>query len=608
MTQAIARSVWSFWTKPFRSHRQTIWFSEKHHLLAWILSLETARKHYPETALVTDDAGAKMLIDGLGLEYDDVSTELNALQSQDPDWWILGKLWAYRSQSQPFIHVDNDVFLWKPLPTALNAAPVLAQNPEYFVFGKPLATCWWYRPEIFNHRVKSTNGWLPDEWNWYFAKRRNLAYCCGIMGGAQVDFIRHYADMALRIAADPGNQAALALMDNKLGDCLLIEQYFLAACVEYHQQLPNSPFADVSIACLFDSPEAAFSSQQPDQLGYTHLIGEAKRDAAIAQRLEQRVAEEYPDQYRRCLRYLEKAEFFFGGDPRYERFEAQHEEAAETTLTTAPNLPVEAIAQFPLGETQTTNLNRVVNASWHHDQIFTRDAFADLIQTVGLVIQFAQPVRVDSLHQRSILLWSCNTEAIASQQLIHRIEIQPVRVTASTKQAVFWRIGETEIESQFQLISNAEGLEDVVFTDAVQLTWSEAQQFIGAGEIDQITVELRGDWILNEEVLFNLELEWRSQLEQETVSTELRACFSKHGIVLPNSVAIASEVQGQRWRLVTQDKLYVIRQEREQLSVRCLQAIDANPIWPGVPERPSGNGNEGGNWLSVLHLRSQVQS
>ncbi|MBD2120919.1 DUF6734 family protein [Trichocoleus sp. FACHB-262] len=603
MNQAIARSVWSFWTKPFRSHRQTIWFSEKHHLLAWILSLETARKHYPETALVTDNAGAKMLIDGLGLEFDAVTTELNALQAQDPDWWILGKLWAYRSQTQPFIHVDNDVFLWKPLPPVVNTAPVLAQNPEYFVFGKPLATCWWYRPEIFNHRVKSTNGWLPDEWNWYFAKRRNLAYCCGIMGGAQVDFIRHYADMALRIAADPGNQAALALMDNKLGDCLLIEQYFLAACIEYHQQLADSPFADVSIECLFDSPEAAFSSQQPDQLGYTHLIGEAKRDAAIAQRLEKRVAEEYPDQYQRCLRYLEKVEFFLGSDRTYSPVAAQTEDLLEVSGSdTELGSSLNSTAS-PLTYPTPTDLNRVIYASWHHDQVLARNAFLELIQTVGLVIQFAKPVRVDSLHQRSVLLWSHGTDAIATQQLMHQLKIQPVQVTALTNKQICWRVGETGIENGFQLIGETEALENVLLTDAVQLTWPEAQQFIKASELDQLTVELRGDWILNEEVLFNIDLELQMELERGTISPKLRECFSSNGIPLSGSVAIASEATGLCWRLVAQDKLYVIRKDTRQLSVRRLCALDGNHIWPGVPERPSGNGCEGGDWLSVIHLQ-----
>ncbi|MBD0269711.1 MAG: hypothetical protein ICV77_15630 [Cyanobacteria bacterium Co-bin8] len=302
--QSITRSVWSFWTKPFQAHRQTIWLTEKHHLLAWILSLETARKHYPETTLVTDDEGAKMLVDGLGLQFDTVSTTLNALHDQDPAWWILGKLWAYRSQSHPFIHVDSDVFLWKALPQALDIAPVFAQNPEYFVFGHVDATCWWYRPEAFDQLVQATGGWLPDEWYWAVAQRYSQAYCCGIFGGNRVDFIRHYANLALQMATHSHNQAAFARMDNKLGDCLLVEQYFLAACLAYHQQATGSSFEKVNIQCLFDSPEAAFASEQPNLLGYTHLIGNAKHDVAIAQRLEQRVSRDYPHQYEQCLRYL----------------------------------------------------------------------------------------------------------------------------------------------------------------------------------------------------------------------------------------------------------------------------------------------------------------
>lgn len=309
MSQSIIRSVWSFWSKPFQAHRHSTWFSEKHHLLSWILSLETARKHYPKTMLVTDDTGSKMFIDGMGLDFDFVSTELNELKPYDPDWWVLGKLWAYRCQTEPFVHIDNDVFLWKALPDAVTKAPVLAQNPEYFIFGEHHATCWWYRPEIFDERVKMVNGWLPDEWNWYVANRRELAYCTGILGGNHVDFISHYADLALKIATHPRNQEAFSLMENKIGDCLLIEQYLLAACLEYHNHNVNSKFQNVQIECLFQSPEAAFSSSQPEKVGYTHLIGGTKQNQEIAQRLEKRVAEEYPTQYKRCLHYLNTIRF-----------------------------------------------------------------------------------------------------------------------------------------------------------------------------------------------------------------------------------------------------------------------------------------------------------
>ena len=110
-----------------------MWRSQAHHLFSWVLSLETVRKHFPRTAVFTDDEGARLLIDQLGLEFDEVSTELNALDQHDADWWALGKVWTYRAQSEPFIHFDSDVFLWNALPDLLTSASVIAQNPDVFL-------------------------------------------------------------------------------------------------------------------------------------------------------------------------------------------------------------------------------------------------------------------------------------------------------------------------------------------------------------------------------------------------------------------------------------------------------------------------------------------
>src|SRR5450432_369119 len=124
------RAVWSFWSKPFFASNGRVWREPIHHLLAWGLSHRLARQHYPETVLITDNAGKRLLVDQLGLELTHVSTELERLQSVDPGWWALGKLVAYGLQDQPFVHLDTDVFLWKPLPPRLVSAPVFSQCPE----------------------------------------------------------------------------------------------------------------------------------------------------------------------------------------------------------------------------------------------------------------------------------------------------------------------------------------------------------------------------------------------------------------------------------------------------------------------------------------------
>ena len=94
------------------------------------------------------------------------------------------------------------------------------------------------------------------------------------------------------------------MLNYKTADCILVEQYFLAACLEYHQHNGHNgsqAFKDVTIQCLFDSPESAYSPAKAKQVGYTHLLGYAKKDAALAQRLEQRVATTYPLRYQHCV-------------------------------------------------------------------------------------------------------------------------------------------------------------------------------------------------------------------------------------------------------------------------------------------------------------------
>src|SRR3712207_6765809 len=205
------RAVWSFWTRPFRAHHHQLWPSEAHHLLAWVLSVQTARRHFRSTSLVTDDDGARMLVDGIGLQFDHVSTELNVLADEDPDWWCLGKLYAYRAQNEPFVHIDSDCFLWSPLPERLRAADLVAQHPEWFPYDGPS----YYRPGVLEAAVDDVGGWLPDALRRYASVRGGGGVNCGIMGGRRVDFIREYADLGIRLVQHPSNQAAWAQLADK---------------------------------------------------------------------------------------------------------------------------------------------------------------------------------------------------------------------------------------------------------------------------------------------------------------------------------------------------------------------------------------------------------
>jgi hypothetical protein len=256
--------------------------------MSWVLSLETARRHFKTTALVTDDAGAVLLVDSLGLKFDEVSTQLNDLPDSASAWWGLGKLVAYGCQPEPFVHVDSDVYLWSPLPDRLLTAQVLGQNPEAFIPGDS-----YYKPEVME-RALANGGWLPEEW----LEIRKLAttalgaVCCGIVGGTDVGFLRHYSDQAVSLVTHPRNQSILAQLEDCASHMILAEQFLLWACLEYHNASAANRFKGIIIEYLYASEHDAF--QGVGASAYTHLIGSAKNNPAVASRLERRIRRSFP--------------------------------------------------------------------------------------------------------------------------------------------------------------------------------------------------------------------------------------------------------------------------------------------------------------------------
>jgi hypothetical protein len=288
------RAVWSFWSRPLAARTGRPWHSSLHHLLAWGLSLSCARRHYPDTMLVTDCAGKKLLVDSLGLEFRSVSTELERLRDADPDWWALGKLVAYSIQDRPFVHIDTDVFLWKPLAPEVADAPVLAQCPEYFhhnadrgirEIGDAFAAC---------------GAAMPVEWEWAGSREDTWVReeNCGIVGGYRADFLRYYAQTAADLILNSANASAWQRVAYKSN--MAVEQFFLAACVDFHRHHPASPFRGVRVRYVFPTWDDAVNPNCATRAGFTHLLGDSKSSAAVARRLEMRVSREDRAFLHRC--------------------------------------------------------------------------------------------------------------------------------------------------------------------------------------------------------------------------------------------------------------------------------------------------------------------
>lgn len=297
------RAVWTFWSKPYQAQTNLRWSAELHHLLAWELSLQAASRHYPETMLVTDRAGKKLLIDQLGLPFVHVSTELERLANVDPGWWALGKFVAYSMQDQPFVHIDTDVFLWQRLPAQVASAPLFTQCPEFYPNGSKPSL------EEIERAFGRHRELLPVEWEWarsktdgYFSEEN-----CGILGGSRVDFIRYYAQTALNLVLGPDKATAWSDLPNKTNHNFTVEQFLLAACVGFHRFHPSSPYRGVKATHLFSSVDEACDFNHAGKLGFTHLWGGAKSHPEVGRRLEERVRKDNPAYLRRCERTLTHA-------------------------------------------------------------------------------------------------------------------------------------------------------------------------------------------------------------------------------------------------------------------------------------------------------------
>jgi hypothetical protein len=292
--QPALSAVWSFWTPPFEKRHRERWLDEQFHLLSWALSFHCAAAHFSDRRLVTDSAGARLLVDKLGLPFTSVSISLDRIDNAWQDWWVLGKLRAYREQDRPFIHLDSDVYLWNDLPGHLESADIITQNPE----PAPLTDVTYYKPTRIAWTLRATGGFLPPFIERYMAGGGDMAFCTGIFGGSALSLIRRYAAEAELLVTNPANAASWRLLDDPFTHSVYVEQYVLAAiCAEKHPGM-NPP----DVRHLFPSREDAFNEAEASRVGFTHLIASAKGSPILKQLVAARMQLECPVLYDRACR------------------------------------------------------------------------------------------------------------------------------------------------------------------------------------------------------------------------------------------------------------------------------------------------------------------
>ncbi len=286
--------VQTFWSKPGKGNSlmdiSAGWLAPEYHWMSWALSCLQANKFYKDVELVTDERGKEILIDRLQLPYAAVNTSLESVLNAYPaELWSLAKIFSYSIQQEPFIHLDGDVFIWRPFGESFCASGLLAQNVEVDI---P-----YYRSMLadINKRLK----FVPEPFVFANSNEHPIyASNTGIFGGHNIPFIKEYCCQAFEF------------VDRNLQDIInfpavkrpllnfVFEQYLLFYMAADKKQdisyFIREPVTDPSYrdyARLLDVPHVSL----------IHPVGAYKGRPFTCMQMAKRLRKEYPDHYYRIL-------------------------------------------------------------------------------------------------------------------------------------------------------------------------------------------------------------------------------------------------------------------------------------------------------------------
>lgn len=224
------------------------------------------KKHYKEAHLITNQEGKKMLGH---LDFTSISCDFDEYEeifNQYKDVWSLGKLFSYKKISEkgePFIHVDNDVFLLKKLPIELTNSGLFAQSQEADVWS-------WYGLENFFKYCKNKYIAEKFKFNNYY-NSINM----GIFGGNDLDFINQYASSAINLVLDPENKGFwldFNAYDTNWNKAAIAEQYYLYLWLQFKNKKITF-LSDLKTEDLFKTDyshlmERKFSDKFKEKISY----------------------------------------------------------------------------------------------------------------------------------------------------------------------------------------------------------------------------------------------------------------------------------------------------------------------------------------------------
>lgn len=271
------------------------WLSPEYHWMSWALSCYQLRRFYTEVELITDAVGKHILIDELKLPYTSYQVVLDeALASYPQQLWALAKIYAYSLQSEPFLHVDSDIYIWQHFSELIEGAPLVAQNYEidFPFYQAPLRTM----EEHFEN--------IPTCMKQALRASKAIHSCnTGVIGGYQIRLFKAYKESAFELI--DSNLHQLDKVDiNHFNICF---EQFLYFCLAQQERIDLTYVIDNK--GHFDPTYPGFANFHliPTHEWFIHAMAEYKRNEAVCEHLSRRLRQDYPEVYYSILRRCKKS-------------------------------------------------------------------------------------------------------------------------------------------------------------------------------------------------------------------------------------------------------------------------------------------------------------
>jgi hypothetical protein len=240
-----------------------------------VLAMLTANKHFSKVEFVTNKFGEK-IVEVLKIPVS-VSLKLEEMNEVSPYFWAYAKILATSSQNEPFVHIDNDAYLFSGLPQRMKNADIVFQSKEFmdrpgYGWYDVLKPCWKDAPVKPKDIVSVTD----------------YAYNCGICGGNNIDFFKLHRKVSSEYIFAPENQTLFFEKHKEvlIHQNLFHEQYFIASLIK-SLKLRNK------VEVFADNIEGI----NTNGISYCHLWGLSKRNHKNINKMWARLNKDFPVYY-----------------------------------------------------------------------------------------------------------------------------------------------------------------------------------------------------------------------------------------------------------------------------------------------------------------------